>query len=119
MDPQFLLDPFQPAYLALHRAGALESRVQTALEHLESCAACPRTCRVARGAGETGFCRTGRYARLASAGPHFGEEDCLRGTRGSGTIFFALCNLHCVFCQNWDISHARKAEKRRPRRSPK
>jgi putative pyruvate formate lyase activating enzyme len=49
-------------------------------------------------------CRTSRHARVASAFPHFGEEDCLRGTRGSGTIFFALCNLGCVFCQNWDIS---------------
>ncbi len=49
-------------------------------------------------------CGTGRHARVTSAFPHHGEEDCLRGTRGSGTIFFAMCNLHCVFCQNWDIS---------------
>jgi putative pyruvate formate lyase activating enzyme len=55
-------------------------------------------------AGETGVCRTGRYARVASAGPHHGEERCLSGWHGSGTIFFALCNLRCVFCQNWDIS---------------
>jgi len=51
-----------------------------------------------------GVCNTGRYARVASAFPHFGEEDCLRGWNGSGTIFFSLCNLRCVFCQNWDIS---------------
>src|SRR5271165_1238438 len=49
-------------------------------------------------------CHTGRYARVASAFAHFGEEDCLRGWNGSGTIFFSLCNLRCVFCQNWDIS---------------
>jgi putative pyruvate formate lyase activating enzyme len=103
-DPQFVLDPFEPAYLALHRCGELARRVEAALKHLDECSACPRNCRARRGADETGFCRTGRYARVASAGAHFGEEDCLRGSRGSGTIFFALCNLHCVFCQNWDIS---------------
>jgi putative pyruvate formate lyase activating enzyme len=102
--PQFLLEPFEPAYLALHRSGQLGQRVEAAMRHLQECSACPRSCRVSRVADETGFCGTGRYARVASAGAHFGEEDCLRGTRGSGTIFFALCNLHCVFCQNWDIS---------------
>jgi len=51
-----------------------------------------------------GVCRSGRYARVASAFPHFGEEDCLRGWKGSGTIFFSWCNLRCVFCQNYDIS---------------
>jgi uncharacterized Fe-S radical SAM superfamily protein PflX len=56
-------------------------------------------------ADQTRVCHTGRYARVASAFPHFGEEDCLRGWRGSGTIFFSLWNLRCVFCQNWDISH--------------
>jgi putative pyruvate formate lyase activating enzyme len=51
-----------------------------------------------------GVCRSGRHARVASAFPHFGEEDCLRGWKGSGTIFFSGCNLRCVFCQNYDIS---------------
>jgi putative pyruvate formate lyase activating enzyme len=108
VDTPFLLEPFESAYLALERTGELRARVQAARQHLEECSACPRNCRSHRAAGETGFCRTGRYARLASAGPHFGEEDCLRGTRGSGTVFFALCNLHCVFCQNWDISQRAK-----------
>jgi putative pyruvate formate lyase activating enzyme len=53
---------------------------------------------------QTKVCQTGRYARIASASPHFGEENCLRGRHGSGTIFFSQCNLRCVFCQNWDIS---------------
>ncbi len=53
---------------------------------------------------EAGFCGVGRHVRVLSAGPHFGEEDCLRGQRGSGTIFFSFCNLRCVFCQNWEIS---------------
>jgi len=50
-------------------------------------------------------CKTGRQARVASHFPHLGEEDCLRGWRGSGTIFFSWCNLRCVFCQNFDVSH--------------
>jgi putative pyruvate formate lyase activating enzyme len=53
---------------------------------------------------EARICNTGRHAVVSSAFPHFGEEDCLRGWNGSGTIFFGLCNLRCVFCQNWDIS---------------
>jgi len=56
--------------------------------------------------GETRVCNTGRLARVSSAFAHHGEEDCLRGGRGSGTIFFGYCNLRCVFCQNWDISQA-------------
>ncbi len=53
---------------------------------------------------EGAACRTGEGAVVASYGPHHGEEDCLSGWRGSGTIFFSWCNLRCVFCQNWDIS---------------
>jgi putative pyruvate formate lyase activating enzyme len=101
---QFLLDPFEPAYFALHRSGELPERVVAALKELEDCCACPRNCHVNRMANETKVCNTGRYARVASVFPHFGEEDCLRGWKGSGTIFFSLCNLRCVFCQNWDIS---------------
>jgi len=104
VDERFLLEPFEPAYLALHRAGELEVRAAAALQELEDCCACPRDCHINRMAGETKVCNTGRYARVASVFPHFGEEDCLRGWKGSGTIFFSLCNLRCVFCQNWDIS---------------
>ena len=104
VDPRFLIEPFEPAYLATHRAGVLAERVAAGLTELEDCCACPRNCHVNRLANETRVCHTGRYARVASAFPHFGEEDCLRGWNGSGTIFFSLCNLRCVFCQNWDIS---------------
>ncbi len=104
VDPRFLLDPFQPAYLALDRLGELAERVSAGLRELEDCCACPRNCHVNRMADLSRVCHTGRYARVASAFPHFGEEDCLRGWHGSGTIFFSLCNLRCVFCQNWDIS---------------
>ncbi|MGO9597939.1 MAG: radical SAM protein [Isosphaeraceae bacterium] len=104
IDSRFLLDPFEPAYLSLHRQAGLASRVAAGLNELEDCCACPRNCHVNRMENQARVCHTGRYARVASSFAHFGEEDCLRGWRGSGTIFFSLCNLRCVFCQNWDIS---------------
>lgn len=70
------------------------------------CRLCPRECQALRASGETGWCRVGLEAVVASAGPHFGEEPPLVGAGGSGTIFFSGCNLDCVFCQNWDISHS-------------
>jgi len=73
---------------------------------LRQCVLCPRNCRVDRRAGERGFCGAPADPVVASAGPHFGEEPCLVGRGGSGTIFLAGCNLRCVFCQNFDISHA-------------
>ena len=94
----------QPAYLSTWESGALTDKIERAREELRSCRVCPRDCDVDRLADEIGVCRTGRRARVASAFPHFGEEDCLRGRHGSGTIFFAWCNLRCVFCQNYDIS---------------
>ncbi|UCD51741.1 MAG: radical SAM protein [Phycisphaerales bacterium] len=71
------------------------------------CRLCPRRCGVERRAGEIGFCGIRAEPLVSSAGPHFGEESVLVGTGGSGTIFFAGCNLGCVFCQNYDISHLR------------
>lgn len=95
---------FVPAYLSLLRSGELAKRVAEAYEHLTSCDLCAWECRKNRRQGELGICRTGERARVSSFGPHFGEEDPLRGWRGSGTIFFARCNLHCQYCQNYDIS---------------
>lgn len=95
---------FQPAYLRLCESGELERRVKRALGLLESCTACPRNCRVNRSADKFAVCKTGRYAIVSSTNAHHGEEECLRGWRGSGTIFFSGCNLRCVFCQNFDIS---------------
>jgi putative pyruvate formate lyase activating enzyme len=108
MDDAFVASGFEPAYLSLHRQGLLSARVEAALRELEDCRACPRNCGVNRLKNETRVCHTGRFAIVSSAFPHFGEEDCLRGWRGSGTIFFGLCNLRCVFCQNWDISQKRQ-----------
>jgi putative pyruvate formate lyase activating enzyme len=101
---RFALERFEPAYLSLHRRGELAARAERALEELADCCACPRNCHVNRLEFNELICRTGRYAIVSSAFAHFGEEDCLRGWRGSGTIFFGGCNLRCVFCQNWDIS---------------
>lgn len=95
---------FEASYMSLHRSGELRRRVETALASLAACAGCPRDCGADRLANETGTCQTGRYARVASYFAHQGEEDCLRGWQGSGTIFFAGCGLRCVFCQNADIS---------------
>lgn len=95
----------EPSYIKALKNGTLESRIEQALEALGSCELCPRRCRIDRTAGETGICKTGRKAMVASHAPHFGEEAPLVGRYGSGTIFFSNCNLNCVFCQNFDISH--------------
>ena len=95
----------EPSYLKLHAQGLLQRRVDQALSRLTHCELCPRECGVDRTKGEKGFCRTGRYAVVSSYNPHFGEESPLVGTGGSGTIFFTHCNLLCVFCQNYEISH--------------
>jgi putative pyruvate formate lyase activating enzyme len=96
---------FAPAYLRLDRS-ELRLRAERAVAALADCRACPRDCGVNRLEDKWAACKTGRYAIVSSHFPHFGEEDCLRGTRGSGTIFFGQCNLRCVFCQNYDISQA-------------
>lgn len=100
----FVVEDWEPRYLALYRDGRLAARAEQARAELADCLACPRECGVNRLAGATGVCHVGRHAVVASAFPHHGEEDCLRGWKGSGTIFFSHCNLRCVFCQNWDIS---------------
>lgn len=96
--------PREPAYRAPQVRATLADRAAAAVAVLRDCTICPRQCRVDRLANETGQCGVGRDARVDAAFPHLGEEDCVRGTRGSGTIFFGGCNLHCVFCQNHEIS---------------
>ncbi|MCA9607078.1 MAG: radical SAM protein [Myxococcales bacterium] len=103
-----------PAYLDTHASGELARRVEEAIEVLRSCTVCPRDCGVNRLEGEAKVCLVGRWAKVASFFPHFGEEDCLRGWAGSGTIFFGGCNLKCVFCQNWDTSQEGAGEEVRP-----
>lgn len=74
---------------------------------MNPCMLCPRKCGVFRSRGEVGFCGITEIPIVSSVGPHFGEESVLVGRGGSGTIFFAGCNLGCIFCQNYDISHHR------------
>ena len=80
-------------------------------EQLNRCECCPRRCGVDRPAGKTGFCKVGGDILLSHAGLHYGEEPPISGTRGSGTVFFAGCNLRCAFCQNWQISQEFEAAK--------
>jgi putative pyruvate formate lyase activating enzyme len=94
-----------PSYLDLGVV-ELRRRAEEAVAALADCRLCPRDCGVDRLQGKWAACKTGRHARVASAFPHHGEEDCLRGWNGSGTVFFAHCNLRCVFCQNFDISQS-------------
>jgi putative pyruvate formate lyase activating enzyme len=96
----------QPTYLDLFARGELAARAELAREHERACDLCGRYCRVDRSSERLGACRTGLQARVASYGPHHGEENPLRGSCGSGTIFFTWCNLRCQYCQNHDISQA-------------
>jgi putative pyruvate formate lyase activating enzyme len=110
------MNGFRPSYLALGVA-ELERRAEEAYALLgPRCVVCPRGCKVDRRADVKGLCAIGRQAVVASYFPHFGEEDCLRGRNGSGTVFFSGCNLRCVFCQNHDISWEVRGERATPQR---
>ena len=97
------MSEWEPAYLKLLKSGELAQRIKTAYQYMSDCNLCGWACHVDRHT-HSGVCKTGTEAVVASYGPHHGEEDPLRGSKGSGTIFFAWCNLHCQFCQNYDIS---------------
>jgi putative pyruvate formate lyase activating enzyme len=106
-----------PPYLTLYRSGELAERSKHAADLLRGrCRVCPRLCKVDRLEDQPGLCGIGRHAVVASHFPHFGEEDCLRGQKGSGTIFFSGCNLRCVFCQNNEISWRVNGEQAPPER---
>jgi putative pyruvate formate lyase activating enzyme len=108
-------DSFTPAYIGLYKRGELERRATELASRLSNCDLCPRECKVDRLSGVLGECQTGANAEVASYGPHHGEESPLVGSRGSGTIFFAHCNLCCQFCQNYDISQAGRGDEVLPR----
>jgi putative pyruvate formate lyase activating enzyme len=99
------MEDFEPGYLKLYQSKELFKRIEVLNQALSSCELCPRRCKVNRLKDEKGICQTGKLAFISSLGPHFGEESPLVGTKGSGTIFFTFCNLGCIFCQNYDISH--------------
>jgi len=96
---------YEPSYIRALEKGLLKKKAATARNLLKSCTLCPRKCGIDRLAGETGYCNTASLSRVSSYSPHFGEEEPLVGIHGSGTIFFTHCNLLCLFCQNFDISH--------------
>ncbi len=104
-----------PAYVPLLESGELALRAAAAREHLHACDLCGRRCRIDRTWGPLrGSCGTGEKAVVASWGPHHGEEGPISGSRGSGTVFFAYCNLACAFCQNFDLSHVGEGREATP-----
>ena len=105
---------FVPSYIALYESGELKERIEKLMAILKSCTLCPRKCKVNRLEGELGVCQAGSTLMISSAFPHFGEEPPLVGQNGSGTIFLTHCNLRCVFCQNYDISHLGDGAKSSP-----
>jgi len=94
-----------PVYLETYEMGELEERIEKLMDILNECKLCPRACGVNRNKGEKGYCKSDRYLMVSSVHPHYGEEAVLVGTYGSGTIFLTNCNLGCIYCQNYDISH--------------
>jgi putative pyruvate formate lyase activating enzyme len=101
---------FVPAYIETREKGLFREKIRQAEALLYTCQLCPRACGVGRMSDDRGICQTGKHAIVSSYSPHFGEESPLVGKNGSGTIFFAGCNLLCIFCQNFDISHEGKGE---------
>lgn len=94
----------KPIFVKMDRVRAGEVSAKAA-EMLRRCVLCPRECGVDRHGEERGFCGAGAEVEISSANAHFGEEPPISGSRGSGTIFLTHCNLKCVFCQNYPISH--------------
>lgn len=84
--------------------GEFKQKISALRSLLETCSVCPHLCKIDRLKGEVGFCGAGDMLKIAGWSPHFGEEDVLVGTHGSGTIFFSYCNLRCEYCQNYTIS---------------
>jgi len=101
-------------YTDLYKQGKLEKIQDMLLANLKNCKLCPRNCGVNRLEEELGFCKSGRKARVSSFFLHFGEEPELVGRGGSGTIFFAGCNLQCLYCQNYTFSCLGEGKKVRP-----
>ncbi len=93
-----------PAYISLYQSGELAKRAERLYSRMASCDICPRNCGINRLCGGTGYCNSGELPIVSSYCDHHGEEPAISGERGSGTIFFANCNLRCLYCQNYQIS---------------
>lgn len=96
--------PFIPAYRGTLETGGFKSRIRELFNLYKSCRLCPRISEINRLRGERDVCEAGPRVKVAAAYPHYGEEKCLVGRHGSGTIFFSHCSLRCVFCINHEIS---------------
>ena len=86
----------------------VEKNIEKLNNILVNCTLCPRMCQINRAAGEKGFCNLGKEMIISAALPHHGEEPPFSGDKGAGTIFFSSCNLRCIYCQNYQISHTTK-----------
>ncbi|KAL2200324.1 hypothetical protein P885DRAFT_28831 [Corynascus similis CBS 632.67] len=106
--PPFLLEDYTPRYMGLSSVESAKKRSK-AYAHLRNCNLCPRLCGVNR-YETTGMCLIGDKVKVNVIAPHFGEEPCVQGHNGSGSVFFSMCNLRCVFCQNHDIAHQRNGQ---------
>jgi len=93
-----------PVYLEAFQNGNLDKAIEKLYKMLESCAICPRKCKVNRLNDKQGFCKTGLRPKVYSYMAHQGEEPAISGSGGSGTIFFSNCNMGCVYCQNYEFS---------------
>lgn len=100
----------EPGYIALYHSGELERRARALESRLASCDICPRECHVNRFDGARGFCDSGYLPVVAAVCAHHGEEPAVSGSRGSGTVFFANCNMRCIYCQNYQISQGREVQ---------
>jgi putative pyruvate formate lyase activating enzyme len=96
--------PFEPSYKSIYQKGELDLRIKEIAKIYKQCTLCPHECKTDRSNDNSGNCGSGMLPVVSSASPHYGEEPPLVGYHGSGTIFFTNCNLHCIYCQNYDIS---------------
>src|SRR5215475_13582428 len=101
----------EPTYIAMLKSGELESRVERLMDMLGSCRICPRDCDINRLNNDVAACYSGLLPIVSTHTPHFGEEPALVGTRGAGNVFLGLCNLRCVYCQNYQISQTFKEQR--------
>ncbi len=95
---------YEPSYITLYKTGEIDLRIKKIAEIYKNCTLCPQKCEVDRTVSGGGKCNSTIFPTVSSASPHYGEEPPLVGYYGSGTIFFTNCNLHCIYCQNFDIS---------------
>ena len=102
----------EPSYIKLFESGELAERVNLLMNMLAKCRICPRDCDVDRLKDEVAACYSGLLPIVSTYTPHFGEEPALVGTGGAGNVFLGLCNLRCVYCQNYQISQTFREQRK-------